>query len=122
MPTKEEITTRLNELKRICSLLEDLASDEDLHDSEYYVLSKITEIENHDWDSNILAHFIDGIQLGIKWKESEVKELKDKYHKLVTLCKEKYKVENEPIGESVVFKMNEISEIDKKIQEMINNA
>jgi len=72
--TKEKI----EQLKLICDHLEDLASDEDLFIDEYMLLYEITGFENHDWDSNVLAHFIDGMQLGVKEKESEVQELKVK--------------------------------------------
>ncbi len=51
-------------LKSICQRLEDNYDDDEfsLSEHEEEELYKITGIEQHDWDENNLAHFIDGMQ------------------------------------------------------------
>lgn len=114
---KEKIET----LKLICDHLEELASDEDLCDDEYFLLEEITGLEKSDWDSNELAHFIDGMQLVFNKKEQEVQELKDiieKQKKIINNQQDGYYNEIKIERKKNELKILEIEKLQKENEEL----
>ena len=63
-----EIRKDIAKLKEICEQLRDNYDDceWDLCESDEDELYRITGFEQHDWDENNLAHFIDGMQCALK--------------------------------------------------------
>jgi len=65
----ENIDNDIKTLKAICIRLEENSHDSewDLCRGEYDDLYEITGLEDHDWDENVLAHYIDGMQRAKKY-------------------------------------------------------
>ena len=61
--TKEAIKEMIDTLGDIHKELEEHYSDDEWDLCDHYkdALYKITELEEHDWDENTLAHYIDGM-------------------------------------------------------------